>query len=140
MFESAKIPRICLAVCWLVFLSQWCEAQSSLPLDLSKSSRRKQQVDAGAERAVPRPNIILINLDDADVDLFDEDILAGYLPNIRQLASDGLRFTNCHVVTPLCGPSRTCLLRGQHAHRTGIKTNVASGPKQNGYTGAYQEL
>lgn len=140
MLESAKIPRIYLAVCWLVFLSQLCEAQSSLPLDLSKSSRRKQQVDAEAERSVPRPNIILINLDDADVDLFADDILAGYLPNIRQLASDGLRFTNCHVVTPLCGPSRTCLLRGQHAHRTGIKTNVASGPMNNGYTGAYQKF
>lgn len=85
-----------------------------------------------------RPNIILINLDDADVDIFADDILKSHLPNIRQLASDGLRFTNCHVVTPLCGPSRTCLLRGQHAHRTGIKTNVASGPMNNGYTGAYQ--
>ena len=85
-----------------------------------------------------RPNIILINLDDADVDLFTDEILDAYLPNIKRLASEGLTFTNCHVVTPLCGPSRTCLLRGQHAHRTGIKTNVASGPMNNGYSGAYQ--
>ena len=122
----------------MIWLSPWCEAQSNLSLDLSKSSRRKQIVDVegerGGERNSPaRPNIILINLDDADVDLFADNILASYLPNIRQLASDGLRFTNCHVVTPLCGPSRTCLLRGQYAHRTGIKTNVASGPMNKGY-------
>ena len=145
MLESSKIPRICWAVCWVIWLSPWCEAQSNLSLDLSKSSRRKQIVDVegerGGERNSPaRPNIILINLDDADVDLFADNILASYLPNIRQLASDGLRFTNCHVVTPLCGPSRTCLLRGQYAHRTGIKTNVASGPMNKGYTGAYQEF
>lgn len=145
MLESAKISQICWVLCGVICFSQWCEAQSNLPLDLSKSSRRNQQVDVEAERAreqasETRPNIILINLDDADVDLFADDILEAYLPNIRQLATEGLRFTNCHVVTPLCGPSRTCLLRGQHAHRTGIKTNVAAGPMNNGYTGAYQEF
>ena len=127
----------------MICLSQWCEAQTILPLDLSKPRRRNLQVGSEVEgvrgqASKARPNIILINLDDADVDIFADDILKSHLPNIRQLATDGLRFTNCHVVTPLCGPSRTCLLRGQHAHRTGIKTNVASGPMNNGYTGAYQ--
>lgn len=143
MFESAKISKICWALCWVIYFSQWCEAQTSLLLDLAKSGRRNLQVGskvegARGEASETRPNIILINLDDADVDIFADDILKSHLPNIRQLATEGLRFTNCHVVTPLCGPSRTCLLRGQHAHRTGIKTNVASGPMNNGYTGAYQ--
>ncbi len=145
MLESAKIARICWVICLVICFSHLCEAQSNPSLDLFKSSRRKQPEDDVVERvrqpvSRTRPNVILINLDDADVDLFSDDILARYLPNIRQLAADGLRFTNCHVVTPLCGPSRTCLLRGQHAHRTGIKTNVASGPMNNGYTGAYQEF
>ena len=145
MLESAKILRICCTLCLMTCFSQWSNAQSSSQLDLSKSSRRQQEVikeaNLGAKQTPEiRPNIILINLDDADIDLFADEILEGYLPNIRQLAMDGLRFTNCHVVTPLCGPSRTCLLRGQHAHRTGIKTNVASGPMNNGYTGAYQEF
>ncbi len=143
MFESAKISKICWVSCWVICLSQWCEAQTILPLDLSKPRRRNLQVGSEVEgvrgqASKARPNIILINLDDADVDIFADDILKSHLPNIRQLATDGLRFTNCHVVTPLCGPSRTCLLRGQHAHRTGIKTNVASGLMNNGYTGAYQ--
>ena len=110
-----------------------------------KSSRRNPDGNlepAAGKPANPngsaRPNIILINLDDADVDLFADDLLDKYLPNIKRLAVEGLRFTNCHVTTPLCGPSRTCLLRGQHAHRTGVKTNVAAGPMNNGFTGAYQ--
>ena len=96
------------------------------------------ETDSVVGKVRNRPNIILINLDDADVDLFADDILNDHLPNIKRLAREGLNFTNCHVVTPLCGPSRTCLLRGQHAHRTGIKTNVAAGPMNNGFSGAYQ--
>ncbi len=49
-----------------------------------------------------------------------------------------LHFNQCHVTTPLCGPSRVCLLRGQYAHRTGIKTNRATGPMNNGFSGEYQ--
>jgi len=84
-----------------------------------------------------RPNIILINLDDADKDIFADKYLDEYLPNIKTLATTGLRFTNCHVTTPLCGPSRASLLRGQHAHRIGIKTNRALSVLNNGYTGEY---
>lgn len=83
----------------------------------------------------PRPNIILINLDDAGWDIFDPTVLAARFPNIHQLASEGIRFTNCHVTTPLCGPSRACLLRGQYAHRTGIKTNQIGSVTANGMPG-----
>ncbi len=105
---------------------------------LGASKGKIQPGDASIATPAKRPNIILINLDDADVDLFADVILDEHLPNIGSLARNGLNFTNCHVVTPLCGPSRTCLLRGQHAHRTGIKTNVAAGPMNNGFSGAYQ--
>ena len=84
-----------------------------------------------------RPNIVLINLDDADLDIFSDEILEQYLPNIRQLATGGWRFTNCHATTPLCGPSRVCLLRGQHAHKTGTKTNSEKYWLNNGFTGGY---
>jgi arylsulfatase A-like enzyme len=84
-----------------------------------------------------RPNIILLNLDDADCDLFVPEILDSYLPTFGKIARSGLTFDNCHVTTPLCGPSRVCLLRGQYAHRTGIKTNRSEGPLNGGFTGAY---
>jgi len=87
-----------------------------------------------------RPNIVLINLDDAERELLAEPVLQKFLPNIHQLASTGLSFNNCHVTTPLCGPSRTCLLYSQHAHRTGVRSNLTGGPLSNGYGGGYQVL
>ena len=87
-----------------------------------------------------RPNIVLINLDDAERELLADPVLQKFLPNIHQLASNGLNFNNCHVTTPLCGPSRTCLLYSQHAHRTGVRSNLSGGPLSNGYAGGYQVL
>ena len=87
-----------------------------------------------------RPNIVLINLDDAERELLAQPVLQKFLPNIHQLASTGLSFNNCHVTTPLCGPSRTCLLYSQHAHRTGVRSNLTGGPLSNGYVGGYQVL
>ncbi len=87
-----------------------------------------------------RPNIVLINLDDAERELLAEAVLKRFLPNIHRLASTGLSFNNCHVTTPLCGPSRTSLLYSQHAHRTGVRANLTGGPLSNGYAGGYQVL
>ena len=70
----------------------------------SQTILARVQADSIAVESV-RPNIILVNLDDADVDLFSDKLLDKYLPNIKHLATEGLRFTNCHVTTPLCGPS-----------------------------------
>ena len=101
----------------------------------NQASRSKVTLAANQTRSSDRPNIILINLDDADVDIFSDEMLNRYLPNIKTLATQGMRFTNCHVTTPLCGPSRVCLLVGQHAHQTGIKTNLATGKLNNGFSG-----
>ncbi len=87
-----------------------------------------------------RPNIVLINLDDAERELIATPVLEKFLPNIHRLATTGLQFSNCHVTTPLCGPSRACLLYSQHAHRTGIRANRDNGPLANGYAGGYQVL
>jgi arylsulfatase A-like enzyme len=125
----------------LLTLFHHCDAQAQsegLRLRNGAAIAESTKPDSASSPVDPeRPNIILINLDDADVDLFSPEILDHYLPNIKLLAVEGLNFTNCHVTTPLCGPSRTCLLRGQYAHRTGVKTNVAAGPMNNGFTGAY---
>ena len=86
-----------------------------------------------------QPNIIVINLDDADLDLMSPGIIAQYFPTIDRLANEGTRFTNFHVTTPLCGPSRASTLRGQYAHRTGIKVNQSGLELANGFTGGLEE-
>ena len=97
-----------------------------------------QTINPAVTSTADRPNIIVINLDDADVGLFSDDLLTEYLPNFHAIARQGMRFSNCHATTPLCGPSRVCLLRGQYAHRTGIKTNTGTNQLSNGFPGGYE--
>ncbi len=82
-----------------------------------------------------QPNIILINLDDADADLLSPATMAERFPNLNRFATDGLRFTNMHATTPLCGPSRASLFRGQYAHNTSIRVNDPHEPRSNGFGG-----
>jgi len=113
---------------------------AALQLSLGCGGPREDPIkreDASPISEEVRPNIVLINLDDADCDLFSDDILERYLPTFGRLARKGMSFSNCHVTTPLCGPSRAALLRGQYAHRVGIKTNRASSPLNNGFSGGY---
>jgi arylsulfatase A-like enzyme len=44
-------------------------------------------------------------------------------PNIDQLASEGLIFTNAYCPSPLCNPSRTAILTGKMPSSTGIYNN-----------------
>lgn len=87
-----------------------------------------------------RPNIILINVDDADADLFRPAMLQQYYPNLLSLAQSGIQFTNLHATTPFCAPSRAALFRGQYAFSTGIKVNDPENRVSNGFTGGYGEF
>lgn len=84
---------------------------------------------------VVKPNIILINLDDADSEMFATETLAERFPNLSQLAGRSVKFSNAHATTPLCGPSRACLLRAQYAHHCGICVNAPDLPQSYGFDG-----
>lgn len=85
--------------------------------------------------AQEKPNIILINLDDANTEQFTDETLRTRFPNLNRLAQKSVRFSNAHATTPLCGPSRACLLRAQYASTSGIKVNVPDVPNGYGFTG-----
>src|SRR5205085_4668670 len=63
-------------------------------------------------------------------------------PTIDQLAAGGLRFANFHM-TPMCSPSRSCLMTGRnhHANAMGSIVETATGfpgynahiPRENGF-------
>ena len=82
-----------------------------------------------------KPNIILINLDDADAELFSDETLTERFPNLNKLAGRSVKFSNAHATTPLCGPSRACLLRAQYAHSCGIRVNEPNVPAAYGFDG-----
>ena len=68
---------------------------------------------------IPRPNIILILVDDmgfSDLGCYGSEINT---PNIDKLAFEGMRFTQFHN-TSKCFPSRASLLTGLYAHQVGM--------------------
>lgn len=96
---------------------------ASFALTLALISPMTGVPSTGAQ-APPSPNIVLINLDDADWDLLADANLEAHFPNIdRWFRQQGLRFTNLHAADPVCGPSRGSLFRGQYPHNTGITVN-----------------
>ena len=82
---------------------------------------------AGASSAATQPNIVFIFVDDSgwgDFGCYGNPIVdkqgVPITPNIDRLASQGMRFTDGYVVSPICSPSRTGLLTGMHPSRHGI--------------------
>ena len=90
----------------------------------------------------PRPNILLIMLDDmgySDLGCYGGEVQT---PNIDQLAKEGIRFTQMHNSARCC-PTRASLLTGQHPQKAGINgmgvnlsmntATIAEVLKENGY-------
>jgi arylsulfatase A-like enzyme len=80
--------------------------------------------------AAPRPNVLLIVVDDLR---FDDFGAAGHpfakTPGIDRVAREGAHFQNSFAVTPLCSPSRANILTGQYTRRHGILDNTERGPR-----------
>jgi arylsulfatase A-like enzyme len=76
--------------------------------------------DAEAQKSLP--NILFIYMDD----LGWTDVASGSryyeTPNIDQLASEGIRFTQAYSCGPNCAPSRASLMTGLYTPRHGIFT------------------
>ncbi|HEY2311811.1 MAG TPA: sulfatase-like hydrolase/transferase, partial [Gaiellaceae bacterium] len=65
-----------------------------------------------------RLNVVLILSDDERSDG------TMVMKNVRDLlANHGTTFTDMHVTTSMCGPSRASILTGQYAHHTGVLDN-----------------
>ena len=65
------------------------------------------------------PNVVYVLYDDlgfSDFGCFGSEIET---PTVDRLAAEGLRYTNFHV-TPLCSPTRACLLTGRNHHSSGM--------------------
>jgi len=72
-----------------------------------------------AASAADRPNIIIMMADDmgfSDIGCYGGEI---HTPNLDQLASDGLRFTQFYN-TSRCCPTRASLLSGLYPHQAGV--------------------
>ena len=73
-----------------------------------------------------RPNIILVFVDDmgwGDFSCFGNT--EARTPHIDSLASEGIRFEQFYVNSPICSPSRTAISTGQYPQRWQITSYLA---------------
>ncbi len=85
---------------------------------------------ATAEDFAAHPNIITVFVDDMgwqDLSCFGGT--GTKTVNIDRLASEGLRFTNFYVNSPICSPSRTALTTGHYPARHRITSYLAQRKK-----------
>ncbi|MBT3198716.1 MAG: sulfatase [Phycisphaerales bacterium] len=74
-----------------------------------------------------RPNIVLINMDDLGwKDLAFMGSKYYETPNLDNLASQGMVFTNAYSNAANCAPSRACVMSGQYGPRHGVYTVASS--------------
>jgi arylsulfatase len=72
----------------------------------------------------PKPNIIFIMGDDigwSNIGVYNQGIMAGRTPNLDQLASEGMRFTDYYAEAS-CTAGRANFITGELPIRTGLTT------------------
>src|ERR1044072_9473791 len=80
-------------------------------------------ISLAATDSTPRPNILLIIADDLgwkDVGYHGSEIRT---PNIDRLAREGAKLEQFYV-TPVCSPTRACLMTGRYPMRMGLQSGV----------------
>ena len=81
----------------------------------------------------PRPNIVMVLMDDASYELL------ATMPQARRMQATGATYVNSHVVDSLCCPSRAAIFTGRPPHQTGVLTNTAIGAHPIGGYEAYRQ-
>lgn len=77
-----------------------------------------------APEAVQRPNIVFIMADDlgyGHLGAYGQERIR--TPNIDQLATQGMKFTQAYAGESVCAPSRSVLLTGLHNGHTAVRAN-----------------
>ena len=82
-----------------------------------------------------KPNVIVIMTDDqgyGDLSCMGaEDFVT---PNIDALAENGIRFSSMYSGSPVCSPSRACLLTGRYPGNAGVRAILAGHRRASGLT------
>ncbi|MCC7333907.1 MAG: arylsulfatase [Pirellulaceae bacterium] len=75
--------------------------------------------------AAEKPNIIFIMADDlgyAELGCYGQQVIQ--TPRLDQMAEQGMRFTQFYAGCPVCAPSRSVLMTGQHTGHTHVRGNA----------------
>lgn len=95
----------------------------------------------GLRSAQEKPNIIFILTDDQSYGMMGctgNDIVK--TPNIDKLATDGVLFTNAHVTSAICTPSRASILTSLFERKHQINFNSGTSMSEEGWNNTYPQL
>lgn len=82
-----------------------------------------------------KPNVIIIMTDDQGYgDLSCMGAVDFVTPNIDSLAENGMRFSSMYSGSPVCSPSRACLLTGRYPGNAGVRAILAGHRRASGLT------
>lgn len=94
-------------------------ARPALALAWALAAAGRAPWRASRSAAQSRPHIVVIAIDDLDA------ASVARMPALNRLLVDqGMSFSRCFATTPLCGPSRASILRGQYTHNHGVLRNT----------------
>lgn len=88
--------------------------------------------------AQDRPNFIFILTDDQQYGMMGctgNELVQ--TPNLDQLAKDGVLFTNAHITSAICTPSRASILSSQFERKHGINFNSGTSMSPEGWSNTY---
>ena len=86
--------------------------------------------NCSAQDVEPKPNIVLIMVD--DLGWTDLGFMGGNgyeTPGVDQLASEGITYSKFYAAGPVCSPTRASILTGKNPARTGISTYLITPEK-----------
>jgi arylsulfatase A-like enzyme len=85
-----------------------------------------------------RPNLIFVLSDDQRYETLGcTGHLFGETPNLDRLAAEGVLFTNAHVTSAICTPSRACYFLGQYERKHGVNFNSGTALAPQAWSGSY---
>ena len=98
-------------------------------------------VISGYSQNTKRPNIIFILTDDQSYGMMGctgNKIIQ--TPNLDKLAGESVLFTNAHVSSAICTPSRVSILLGQYERKHGVNFNSATTVSNEAWSESYPVL
>ncbi|MDP4285260.1 MAG: arylsulfatase [Bacteroidota bacterium] len=100
-----------------------------LLLIMAYSCHQKDNAPSSVSEKITPPNIVYILADDmgyGDISTYNPESKI-FTPNINQLASEGMRFTDMHAPSSVCTPSRYGILTGDYCFRSLLPHGAITG-------------